>query len=81
MSPLCSRCGTQQACFRGYPSGEELQAAARPEDTGHRINAEGNMSYFIRIRPDQIELLCERCRPAFEAEAEGRSVRPLAPEA
>jgi hypothetical protein len=81
MPQLCTRCGNEPARFQGYPSPDELQAAAQPEDTGHSRDAVGNTSYWIRIRPEQIELLCEACRTAFEAEADGRRARPLAPEA
>jgi hypothetical protein len=81
MPPLCTRCGNGPARFQGYPSPDELQAAARPEDTGHRRDEAGNLSYWIRVRPEQIELLCDACRTTFESEAAGRHARPFAPEA
>jgi hypothetical protein len=81
MPQLGTRCGNEPAGFQGYPSPDELQAAARPDETGHRRDEAGNIAHWIRVRPEQIELRCDACRIALETEAEGRRARPLAPEA
>ena len=80
MPPLCSRCGTRRASLKGYPSRDELQATAEAGDTGHSRDAAGNVSYWIRIRPEQVSLLCSTCGAVYEGEVEGRVMRPLSPE-
>ena len=80
MPPLCSRCRTRRASLKGYPSPDELQAAAKAGDTSHSRDAAGNVSFWIGIRPEQVPLLCTTCGAVYEAEVEGRVMRPLSPE-